>query len=488
MNAATIDALARRLAARVAQRAASRCRGRSLATVVEDRSDLPRNYVAGSLIYLNDNGAWSWYMDDRAVVHNGKLVVGSVRSTGAYQDRDDPNWGNIEVAAYDLISGTSGRTVLHRQFEQDDHASPAFLELSDGRLLAVYTKHDVECRIYARCSGRHDPLTWGPVQEIVPTDPDDPALRRYNVTYSNPFRLPSGRILNFFRGLDRYPAFVFSDDEARTWHDGGRLLRGRSGAGPYLKYAIDARGAIHFIATEDHPRRFDNGIYHGVIRDGNVCLSDGAILGPLGGGTGTEVAVRDLTRVFRGDADHVAWVTALELDRHGFPRVVFSVQRDGRDLPTGQGGRDHRFYYGRWTGSAWRVDEIAYAGTRLYPGEDDYTGLAALDRNDPDVVYISTDADPTSGDPLVSDVDGRRHHELYRGMRPSSGATWCWEPITAHSAVDNLRPIVPKWPDARTVLVWMRGGYRDYHGPWTTAVVATLLPPSPRRRPKSDNA
>ena len=136
--------------------------------------------------------------------------------------------------------------------------------------------------------------------------------------------------------------------------------------------------------------------------------------------------------------------------------------------------------YGRWDGSAWRVHEIAYAGTRLYAGEDDYTGLAALDPNNPDVVYISTDAEPVTGTPLVSTADGERHHELFRGTTRDFGATWSWEPITANSTMDNLRPLVPRWKDRRTALVWMRGSYKNNHGEWTTAVVATILPPSPR--------
>jgi hypothetical protein len=121
---------------------------------------------------------------------------------------------------------------------------------------------------------------------------------------------------------------------------------------------------------------------------------------------------------------------------------------------------------------------MAYAGTRLYAGEDDYTGLVALDPNDPGVVYISTDADPLTGAPLVSSADQRRHYELFRGTSRDSGNTWRWEPITANSAVDNLRPIVPKWSDKRTALVWMRGTYRNNHGEWNTAVVAMILAPS----------
>jgi hypothetical protein len=473
------EAFTKRFAGRFARRAGAHRQGASPAVTAATR-DLPTGYVAGSPIHLNDNGAWSWFSDERAIVHEGKLIVGSIRATGTFHDGGDPAWGNVEVAVLDPVTGAIERSVLHRHFEQDDHASPAFLALPDGRLLAVYTRHNVERRIYTRLSAPHDPLAWGPVSIVEPAAAGIQGRRRRGVTYSNLFRLPSGRILNFYRGLDRNPAFVSSDDSAQTWHAGGRLLRARARHSPYLKYAADGRGAIHFVATEDHPRHCDNGIFHGVLRDGDICLTDGTLVRRLGRNDDADLTVGDLTPVFRGDADHVAWVIALELDGAGYPRVVFSVQRDGRGLPRRQGGMDHRFYAGCWDGSAWRVCEVAYAGTRLYPGEDDYTGLAAFDRNDPDVIYISTDAEPTTGAPLVSRADGLRHHELFRGQREPAGDAWHWEPITANSTVDNLRPIVPKWQDAQTVLVWMRGSYQHYRGPWTTAVVATVLPSSAR--------
>jgi hypothetical protein len=43
--------------------------------------------------------------------------------------------------------------------------------------------------------------------------------------------------------------------------------------------------------------------------------------------------------------------------------------------------------------------------------------------------------------------------------------------------MDNLRPIIPKWDDPRTALLWMRGTYRANRGEWTSAVVALILPP-----------
>src|SRR6266704_6735699 len=90
-------------------------------------SGRPVNYVAGPLIELNDSGAWSWFMDERAIVHDGKLIVGSVRAVGDYRNDRDPDWGNVEVSVYDLASGAARHTVLHRHLQQDDHASPAFL-------------------------------------------------------------------------------------------------------------------------------------------------------------------------------------------------------------------------------------------------------------------------------------------------------------------------------------------------------------------------
>jgi hypothetical protein len=417
-------------------------------------------------------------MDERAIVADGKLIVGSMRAVKDFRTgRDDPNWGNVELAVYDIEAGKTDKIILDPHFEQDDHDNPALLRLPDGRILAVYTRHAVERKVFTRTSEPIDPLTWGPVQTIETPGEDAPPFTGSNVTYSNVFRLKSGRIFNFYRGFDYDPSWMISEDAGRTWQLGGRLLQGRDGYGPYTKYAFDGDSTIHFVATEDHPRNFDNSLYHGFVRDGNVFRSDGSLMGPLSDGPDTKVNAWELTKIFSGDPDNVAWMTDLELDADGRPCVVFSVQKDGRALSRGKGGFDHRFHFARWDGAAWHSREIAYAGTRLYPGEDDYTGLAAIDPQNTNVIFISTDADPGTGKPLVSSADGKRHRELFRGETADRGATWNWTPITANSTMDNLRPIVPKWNDLRTALVWMRGSYRANRGEWTTAVVAAILPP-----------
>jgi putative BNR repeat neuraminidase len=447
-----------------------------LAAVLLSSPQATPNFVAGEMIRLNDNGAWSWFMDERTIVDDGKLIVGSVRAVGTFQNSAAPDWGNVEISVLDLKSKTVNTTVLHRHFEQDDHDGPALMVMPDGRYFAMYTKHGVERRIYYRFSEPKNPLAWGPAIEFETPGKDAPNFRGDNTTYSNLFRLPGGRILNLFRGFDFDPNYMYSDDNAKTWKYGGRLMKGRDGYSPYLKYAYDGDGTIHFVSTEDHPRNFDNSLYHGFIRNANIYQSDGTLVGPISTTTDVNIHTWDVTKVFQGDPDNVAWMVDIELDAQKRPYVVFSVQKDGRGLPPRQGGMDHRFHFARWNGKAWQQREIAYAGTRLYPFEDDYTGLAALDPNNPDVMYISTDADPVTGAPLVSKADGNRHRELYRGTT-RDGVKWQWEPLTANSDADNIRPLVPKWKDPRTALVWMRGSYTANRGTWTTAVVAMILPP-----------
>ena len=388
--------------------------------------EYPDEYVGGALVRLNDNGAWSWFMDPRAIIDEGKLIAGSVRAVGSNQaNESDPRWGNVEVSVYELATGRVATTVLHPHLEQDDHDAPAFLIRRDGSYLAVYSKHAVERRMYYRISEPHNPLAWGPAA-VIETPGENAARAGNNDTYANLFRMPDGRVFNFFRGFG---------------HD------------------------------------YDNSLYHGYLQGDTIHHSNGAVVGTLNTTTEKKIATWELTKVFQGTPDDVAWMADIELDRDAHPYVLFSTQIDGRGLPRGQGGMDLRYHYARWDGTSWHTEEIAQAGRRLYAGEDDYSGLGALDPKNPDVMYISTDADPVSGDPLVSHADRKRHYELFRGQRDARLGKWTWAPFTRNSTADNLRPVIPAWNDPRTALVWMRGTYVHNHGEWTTSMVAVIIPP-----------
>ena len=407
----------------------------------------------GEPIVLSNDGGWCWFEEPRVVIADGWLVVGSVAS--GWQDSE--RRGDVEAIVHRLATGETQIVELADRFELDDHDAPAFLHRPDGRWLTMFARHGSENRAFYRISEPGDPAAWGPTRTFIPTE-------RTRLTYSNLFLLPdeNNRIYDFYRGLDNSykPSYAWSDDFGNTWQSGNIVInvptteRHR----PYVRYASNGRDAVHMLYTEAHPRDYDNSVYHIFYRDGTLHRSDGTPIAPLTEGLASP---SQGTLIFRGDADHVAWTVDIVLDTNERPVVVYSVQVGSAGLPPGQGGDDIRYRYARWDGEAWQDHALAYAGSRLYAGEDDYTGLAAIDPDDPSTVYISTNAHPETGRPLISATDGRRHYEIWRGTTADGGTSWQWTPLTSDSTADNLRPIIAS-ADGWRVLVWLRGSYRSY--------------------------
>ena len=409
---------------------------------------------------LDQDGAWCWFQDERAIVVDDTLLVGTV-SGGA---RDSARAGDINVLVHDLGTATTTVVELHDRLEKDDHNNPALLLRRDGRVLAVYTKHGTDQLIRYRITKTPGDYThWGPEQQVSVAGRD-----RHGATYSNVYRL-GDRVYDFFRGAGWDPNVLVSDDEGDTWRHAGRLIGGPGR--PYVRYAAGDE-AIHFVCTDQHPRDFDNSLYHGFLADERVHRSDGTAVGAPGE---TPVEHGTLTRIFAGDADNVAWCSNIELDGAGRPAVVYSVQTCSAGLPVGEGGDDCRYRYARWDGARWHDHAIGFAGQRLYPREDDYTGLVALDPRDTSVAYLSTNAHPATGAPLMSAADGNRHYEIFRARTTNGGATWVFDALTRDSTVDNLRPIAAAGGAGPTVLVWLHGRYTTMYD-FDQAVMALPLP------------
>ena len=399
---------------------------------------------ASSPITLNDDGAWSWFQDERAIVDGDWLLAGSAAAGRR---------GDIDLTAHHLPSGKTHRETLHPALLEprgayDDHNAPALLVRPDGRYLAVYAKHGSENCFYYRVSERpHYPISWSPERRYIPSDST-------RLTYSNVHYLSAEKkIYNFFRGLDNSykPSYCFSDDQGETWRTGNVVIRVPATVRhrPYVKYASNGRDTIHLFYTEGHPRNFDNSVYHIYYRNGWLHRSDGTRIAPLAKGLDKP---EDGTLVFKGDPNNVAWVCDIAIDSRGRPYGVYSLQKDSAGLPDGKAGMDLRYRYARWDGQRWTGEEMGHAGTRLYPGEDDYPGNLALDPVDPNLVCLSANADPLTGRRLP-------HYELFLARRGTPGR-WTFEPLTTQSSADNIRPIMPL--GSRRFLLWLRGRYTTY--------------------------
>jgi SAM-dependent methyltransferase len=434
-------------------------------------SSAAEELVGGKLIVLNDNGGWSWFEDERAIIDEaaGKLLVSSVANRNGTGGRLRD--GDVEVAALDLNTGDVERFTLSDALEADDHNSAALWRRPDGRYLAVYSKHSRDQFTRYRISQRPgDGAKWEAEQTVE---------NGGGTTYSNLHFLSNRRnnslLFNFTRTRLLDPHVIVSGDNGLTWTGGGRLLKwpkpagtekftGSDGGRPYLKYASNGVDEIHFIATEDHPRAYDNSLYHGVVRGRKVYDSLGNV---IDGELFDSIASRPdhFTPLFDTDNSPLAhaWVCDVQLDSAGRPHVVFTARGSQANVA------DHRFLYARFDGSKWHVHEIASAGGYLYAGEDDYTGLAAIDPSNTSRVFISTIIDPRHRTTLPK-------YEIFEGRSVDEGATWTWRPITFHSSVDNLRPIVPRWNATRTALLWLRGTYTTYTN-YDLDVVGVLDPP-----------
>ncbi len=405
-------------------------------------------------ILLSDNGGWCWFQGPRIVTDGEYVLIGSV----AIGDEGDERRGNVDAIVYHPESGEMFTSTLSENLQANDHATPGFLLRPDGRWLAVYTRHGNDNFLLYRISEPGDPSQWSEEQQYIPSE-------ETRITYTNLYMMEEedGRIYNFFRGLDNSwkPSFVYSDDLGESWQTGNIFIEvpTEERHRPYVIYTDNGHDTIHMSYTEGHPRNYNNSIYHIYYRDGMLHQSDGAEITSLE--EGLEMP-EEGTLVYEGSADSVHWTTDLVLDDDEFPRMVFSTKRNDTELGQVEDGNDQRYHYARWDGGQWHVHEIAYAGTSLYPGEYEYTGLAAIDPRNPDVVYISADADPVTNEPLISEATGNRQYELFRGETTDGGETWQWNAITENSSADNLRPVAVQLSDNQTFLAWLHGEYRTY--------------------------
>jgi len=400
--------------------------------------------------------AWTWFTDPRAVldpaVDGGpRLLVGCVAG-------GDATAGDIDVRRRDLGTGDTGRFVLHDQLEEDDHNCPALFVRPDGRYLSVYAKHGNDPLTRWRISTNpHDPTAWEPERTL-----DNGA----GATYANVYRLPTdaggaGRTYCFTRTRKNDPNVLVSADAGSTWEYGGYLLRrDRDGPRPYVRYASDG-DAIHFVTTEEHPRKVENSVYHGVVRDGTLSDGTGTVLNDALLEGGDAPAPSDLTAVFEngvefdGTALRRAWTVDITVE-DGQPTALLQARAE-------DDWHDHRYLYAHHDGDHWRTRYLARAGPGLYDSERDYTGLAALDPADPSRVVASTPVDPRTGGSLD-------HRELFAGVTADAGRSWDWTALTPDASTDHLRPLLVAGED-RTVLVWMRGAYTTYTDFETEAVL-----------------
>ena len=439
-------------------------------------SSVPPDLVNGNLVQFNDNGAWTWYSDERSIVDKmrGYLLVGSDASAAGVGG--SPREGDVETVIYNLETGGWQRFTLKDgasdpgAFYADDHNTPGLLVRPDGKYLACYCAHNTETKSYWR---NYDGTSWTGEQifdwTTLPSGTD------FNATYSNPHYLSAeGRTYNFVRENDHgCPNTLVSMDNGDTWSFGGQLIASLTNinvgyVSGYFKYCDNGRDRIEFIGTETHPRDSSTSMYHGYVKNGQSFKSDGTLVDTNIFDQAAPV-ITQFTEIFTngtvwppGQTNYRCWNDDVQSYPDGTVQAIIAARinnnTQGNDANINP---DHAFFFCRYDGTNWSSTYLCQAGYKLYSSEADYLGLGCLSPNDPNTIFISTAFDPRAVQPGVTDTNlpAFAVREIWKGVTTNHGASFTWTPITQNSIHDNLRPIVPAWDVNHYVLLWFRVTY-----------------------------
>ncbi|MEK7780450.1 MAG: BNR-4 repeat-containing protein [Verrucomicrobiota bacterium] len=435
---------------------------------------------------LTTDGAWTWYNDPRALFYNVKLYFGYVRAGDS----------KTALSSFDLTTGQTSNLWNSGFTQLDDHNNPGLLAKQDGRLLAVYARHISDQYFSYRTSGSTNPFApsgWNAEINI----PNSGA----GMTYANPFQLSaeSGKIYNFCRNQNFNPTIFTSTDGGTNWSAPQLFIQAGSGGTvrPYLKYSSDYTQRVDFLYTDGHPRDIANSLYHLYYQGGAFYKTDGALVKnyaslPILHDSGERGSViYQYNAADQADPNEWiptgrAWCWETAYQSNGAPVCVFTVQRDNI-APNGSLTDRIYYYYARWTGSAWQKRFIAHAGRPLYNAEDDYAGGICVDPVEPNVIYISSNAqDPFNlSDTTNVTLRASERYELWRGVTGEGGLSFSWSQITSNSVVDNLRPYIPRRNGGERCVLWFRGNYATYTS-YSCSIVGlfTTAVPTPPAAPK----
>lgn len=372
---------------------------------------------------LSPNGGW-YCMNEHWLLGN--------HADNALYCRFINSEGDAGAAKLNIETGVTSETILHWRFQLDDHAVPALLTMPDGNLLAIYARYSiVGDPIYVRRTVTPGDITYWTTAVQIPTE---------QPWYPKPTYI-GNRLYVFFRHTTRHD-FISSDDNGATWSTPAPMFSYSTGWRGYVNYKITGTGAstrVDFTTTDDNPSptgSYSN-LYHCYLQNGNFYKSDGTLIGALGAGA---ITPAQMTKIYDHTSNGDAWLCDIQHDFNGRPVIMFST------FPALE---NHLFWYTRWTGTAWALHQMTYAGPSPYDleGEPRYSGgLSILADGTGSTVYLSR----WVGCPM----------EVEKWQTTNGGAAWTSTPVTTNSPEKNFWPTSPEgWWAGCPEVAWMIGWY-----------------------------
>lgn len=413
----------------------------SASTGISTGSGSGGSAVGGTVPFnVKTDGIWTWYTDPRAVHYNGNTYIGSINSAG-----------DVCITKWNDAAKTGSSFTLSAAFQLDDHNNAGIHVLPDGRIVAMYCRHNDYTATFFRISTNPEDITaWGAETAVSGGLP---------ITYTNLHYLSdSGKTYNHYRsgpgGAGTNPINARATSDWASW-DAERTWITQTGSRPYVKSVSNGVDRIDFFFTNCHPNEGAASLYHCYMKlvagVETFYKSDGTLINNTG-----SITPAMATLIYDGTTVE-AWTWEINYGSDGNPRVLFVR------YPTTS---DQRLCFSRWTGTSWTAAvEIAVGGAYLYAAEANYSGGLCFDSLDTNIVFLST---PVSG-----------VREIQEWMTTDNGATWSKrrDITTGTSAgVINARPYSPRNRSPKLAVLYWTGTYSTFNSYNTDLVGAEGVP------------
>ncbi len=385
--------------------------------------------------YLTKNGAWCWFSEPRAIMVDNFIITGWVKANGT-----------IEAGRFDMNTLETQTSVLYPKLQKDDHNNPAFRLLDDGKLIAMYSKHN-GYRIYMNTLDDYKKeFKFKESRQINPVDKTQ--LRKYltkTITYANPIQLEgeNNKLYCFGRWTGFNPNMMWSIDRGTTWTKSNVFISkyplSRKNR-PYVKYYSDGISKIHIVFTDGHPREEKNNtVYYTFLQNEAFYKANGEVISDF---ENIPFRPKEASIIYKPNkSEGRAWIADISQDEYGNPIVLYTKSLKQTN---------HEYWYARYSTNGWENHKICDSGKwfpqtkkRKKESEPYYFGNMTIHPDNSNIIYLSRQ------------INGV--FEIERWETKDFGATWNKEAITKDSKYNNVRPFIPIGLKANQdeVVLWM---------------------------------
>jgi len=385
--------------------------------------------------YLTKNGAWCWFSDPRAIIIDSFIFTGWVKANGT-----------IEAARFDINTLDVQTSTLYHKLQKDDHNNPSFIISENGKLIAMYSKHNGYNVFINTLDNYKQEFKFNIAQRKNPVDRE--LLRQYRqktVTYTNPITLAAenNKLYCFGRWTGFKPNIMWSTDEGSSWSKSKVFISKyppKKRDRPYVKYYSDGISKIHIVFTDGHPRQESkNSVYYAFFQNEKFYNANGEVISDI---KNIPFQPKEASIIYKpSELEGRAWIADISQDKQGNPIILYTKSLKQTN---------HEYWYVRYSDNGWEHHKICDSGKwfpqtkkRKKETEPYYFGNMTIHPDNSNVIYLSRQ------------VNGI--FEIERWETKDFGKTWSKESITKNSKYNNVRPFIPHGLKAHQeeVVLWM---------------------------------